>query len=103
MQCCLCKEREALVHLTQIIDEKVVERIHLCEECAKEKGVNDPVGFSLADLLTATKKADPTWPDHFPLRIRCRKGALASVYASLSNLNSVASFFLSVAYSIASG
>jgi len=25
--------------------------VDLCEECAKTKGVNDPMGFSLADLL----------------------------------------------------
>ena len=50
MLCCLCKEREATVHLTQIAGDKV-QKVDLCEECAKEKGVNDPTGFSLADLL----------------------------------------------------
>jgi protein arginine kinase activator len=28
-----------------------MQRVDLCEECAKQKGVNDPAGFSLADLL----------------------------------------------------
>jgi protein arginine kinase activator len=46
----LCKEREAKVHLTQIVGEKM-QKVDLCEECAKQKGVNDPTGFSLADLL----------------------------------------------------
>ena len=50
MLCCICKEREAKVHLTQIVGEKV-QKVDLCEECAKHKGVNDPAGFSLADLL----------------------------------------------------
>ncbi len=50
MMCCVCKEREATVHLTQIADDKV-QKVDLCEECAKAKGVNDPTGFSLADLL----------------------------------------------------
>ena len=50
MQCCVCKEREAKVHLTQIVGEKM-QKVDLCEECAKQKGVNDPAGFSLADLL----------------------------------------------------
>jgi protein arginine kinase activator len=50
MLCCICKEREATVHLTQIAGEKI-QKVDLCEECAKEKGVNDPAAFSLADLL----------------------------------------------------
>src|ERR1700759_2450485 len=50
MLCCVCKEKEATVHLTQIAGEKM-QKVDLCEECAKHKGVNDPAGFSLADLL----------------------------------------------------
>ena len=47
---CICKEKDATVHLTQIAGEKM-QKVDLCEECAKHKGVNDPAGFSLADLL----------------------------------------------------
>ena len=50
MLCCICKEKEAKVHLTQIAGDKM-QKVDLCEECAKTKGVNDPTGFSLADLL----------------------------------------------------
>lgn len=28
-----------------------MQKVDLCEDCAKQKGVNDPAGFSLADLL----------------------------------------------------
>jgi len=38
------------VHLTQIAGDKM-QKVDLCEDCAKTKGVNDPTGFSLADLL----------------------------------------------------
>lgn len=38
------------MHLTQIAGDKI-QKVDLCEECAKTKGVNDPTGFSLADLL----------------------------------------------------
>lgn len=38
------------MHLTQIAGDKM-QKVDLCEECAKQKGVNDPAGFSLADLL----------------------------------------------------
>ena len=50
MLCNLCKQNEATVHLTQIVKEKM-QKVDLCEACAKEKGVSDPAGFSLADLL----------------------------------------------------
>jgi protein arginine kinase activator len=50
MLCCICKEKEAKVHLTQIVGDKM-QKVDLCDECAKQKGVNDPTGFSLADLL----------------------------------------------------
>lgn len=50
MLCGLCKQKNATVHLTQIANEKM-QKVDLCEDCAKEKGVNDPAGFSLADML----------------------------------------------------
>ncbi len=50
MLCCVCKEKTATVHLTQITGEKM-QKVDLCEDCAKQKGVNDQTGFSLADLL----------------------------------------------------
>jgi protein arginine kinase activator len=49
LKCDLCG-KPATVHLTQIVDNKV-HKVDLCEECAKAKGVTDPSGFSLADLL----------------------------------------------------
>jgi protein arginine kinase activator len=62
MICCICNEREANVHLSQFIGDEPTEtnfvaKIDLCEACAAEKGVNDPAGFSLADLIAAMKKA----------------------------------------------
>jgi protein arginine kinase activator len=48
MLCCACKEKPATVHLTQIVGEKM-QKLDLCEDCAKTKGVNDPTSFSLAD------------------------------------------------------
>jgi len=50
MLCNFCKKNEAKVHLTQIVDNKM-QKVDLCETCSKEKGVSDPTGFSLADLL----------------------------------------------------
>lgn len=50
MQCDVCQSKEATVFLTQIVDGKM-QKVNLCESCSKEKGVNDPTGFALADLL----------------------------------------------------
>ncbi|MEM9227648.1 MAG: excinuclease ABC subunit B, partial [Verrucomicrobiota bacterium] len=40
----------ATVHLTQIINNKI-QKVDLCEECAQQKGVTDPEGFSLSDFM----------------------------------------------------
>lgn len=44
MICDSCKERDAVVHLTQIVDN-AVSQLHLCEKCAAEKGVETSVGM----------------------------------------------------------
>ena len=62
MQCCVCKEKPATVHLTQIVGDQM-QKLDMCEECAKAKGVNDPTSFAMADLmlgLGASQELDPT-------------------------------------------
>jgi len=49
MKCEFC-DQDASVFLTQLV-EGSVKHVHLCADCAKEHGVTDPTGFSLADLL----------------------------------------------------
>ena len=52
MQCSVCKEKPATVFLTHIENDKV-HKVNLCEECAKNKGVDNPSTYALhdADLL----------------------------------------------------
>jgi protein arginine kinase activator len=50
MLCDACQKDTARVYLTQIVEGKM-QKINLCEACASEKGVDDPTGFALADLL----------------------------------------------------
>ncbi|HEX8312779.1 MAG TPA: excinuclease ABC subunit B, partial [Chthoniobacteraceae bacterium] len=50
MNCDVCKSNQATVFLTQIVEGKM-QKVNLCESCSKEKGVTDPTGFALADLL----------------------------------------------------
>jgi protein arginine kinase activator len=57
MVCDICKKLEATVHLTQIVEGKML-KVDLCEACAKEKGVQEAAGFSLADLLVGLGAAE---------------------------------------------
>ncbi|MGV3771732.1 MAG: UvrB/UvrC motif-containing protein [Verrucomicrobiales bacterium] len=50
MLCDVCKQNEATVHLTQMLEGKT-KKVDLCDACSKAKGIDDPTGFSLADLL----------------------------------------------------
>jgi protein arginine kinase activator len=50
MICDVCKQNQATVFLTQIVEGKM-QKVNLCESCSKAKGVDDPTGFALADLL----------------------------------------------------
>ncbi|MDP2479019.1 MAG: UvrB/UvrC motif-containing protein [Candidatus Palauibacterales bacterium] len=49
MRCDNCGEREAEIHLTQIVDSELTT-LHLCSECAGEKGVPTQVGLGSAPL-----------------------------------------------------
>ena len=49
MKCDFC-DKKATVFLTQLVEGQM-KKICLCDPCAKERGVTDPTGFSLADLL----------------------------------------------------
>lgn len=50
MLCDICHERTATVHLTEIINGKVME-LHLCEECARLKTEEFKNQISLTDFL----------------------------------------------------
>ena len=50
MQCELCKEREATVHLTQVMDG-AIKKLHLCEDCAAKSGVDVNGPLSISDIL----------------------------------------------------
>jgi len=51
MNCDICNEKEASVHLTEIINGKVTE-LHLCEDCARKKGTQMEQHFGISDLLS---------------------------------------------------
>ncbi len=49
MKCDFC-DKKATVFLTQLVEGQM-KKVCLCDPCAKERGVTDPTGFSMADLL----------------------------------------------------
>ena len=51
MLCEVCKQNQATVHLTEIVNEQMSE-LHLCEACANQKGAQVESHFGLADLLS---------------------------------------------------
>jgi protein arginine kinase activator len=51
MSCDQCREREAVIHLTQIVNDQVTT-LHLCERCAAEKGVESPGAVAKTPLGT---------------------------------------------------
>ena len=58
MKCDTCGERPASIHLTQIVNNDVTT-VHLCEECAAEKGVKTDANvakFPLSDFLASMGK-----------------------------------------------
>ncbi len=60
LKCDLC-DNQATVHLTQILNNKI-HKVDLCESCAQAKGVTDPNGFSLAELLIKSVVDEPRAP-----------------------------------------
>lgn len=51
MKCDHCHNK-ATVFLTQIVNGQM-KKSQLCEECANQKGVTDPSGFSLTDFINS--------------------------------------------------
>lgn len=70
MLCDQCRERDAVVHLTQIVEAEVTQ-LHLCEKCAAAKGIETTVAMpkhSLGDFLHAVQQqASPSAGD----QVRC--------------------------------
>lgn len=50
MLCNVCGKNEATVHLTEILNDKTM-KLHLCEDCAKDKGAEMEGHFGMSDLL----------------------------------------------------
>ncbi len=64
MLCDQCKERDAVVHLTKIV-ENAVTQLHLCERCAAEQGIETTVSapkHPLGEFLQAVQQQTQQLP-----------------------------------------
>ena len=81
MLCQFCKKREATIHFTNVMGSKV-EKIHLCRQCADEKGVDylKKSNFAMDDFLSGLMSA-ATGAAPAGMRTRCPNcgASLASI------------------------
>ena len=71
VRCSFCKKNSATLHYTEVINNKM-QKIHLCEECARQKGIDVELPFSFSDVLAALSGglqalADGTDTDECPV------------------------------------
>ena len=72
MVCDNCGSGDAVVHLTQIVNNEMTT-FHLCEKCAAEKGLEtapETVNFPLTDFLAQMGEGSPVSPEA-PADARC--------------------------------
>ncbi len=58
MQCEICQNKEATIHLTEITDGVRTE-MHLCEQCAQEQGIGTKNYIPLNELLSSLLAVGP--------------------------------------------
>lgn len=59
MLCEKCHDKDATVHLTQVVDGEV-KKLHFCEECAAESGFDIQGPVSITDILLGMGGEEPT-------------------------------------------
>src|SRR5258708_23993069 len=78
MQCQICGKRPAVVHCTEIVNNKKAE-YHVCEKCAEEKGYHVPLvktKFSVGDLLAGMVERPGSAEEARVGRVQCPKCGL---------------------------
>ena len=73
MTCNICGMNEATIHLTEIVNDQMVE-IHLCENCAQEKGTDFKTHFNFGDLLAGFSGGEAGTPSEVKQQVlKCRE------------------------------
>lgn len=75
MLCEICGKNEATVEFTEIIDDEV-SQIHLCENCAREKGIEMEQHFSIADFLAGLTDLGLEFEPEKAVSVKCPNCAM---------------------------
>ena len=70
MICNICGTHESTIHLTEIINNQMIE-VHLCEECAQQKGTDFKTHFNFGDLLAGLSEFGKTEQDAAGPQVKC--------------------------------
>lgn len=71
MKCDVCGTRNATVHLTEVINDKVT-KLHICETCAKQKSEEMQSHFGLTDLLSGLMDFGPSAPGEIETEVKVK-------------------------------
>lgn len=77
MICNICGTKEATIHLTEIVNGQIAE-VHICEQCAEEKGTDFKTYFNFSDLLAGFAGGEKA------LTTSGKKAALVCKYCGMS-------------------
>jgi len=75
MNCNICGVNESTIHLTEIINNQMIE-IHLCEDCAQEKGTDFKTHFNFGDLLAGLSDFGKTQESEVGTALKCSECGL---------------------------
>jgi protein arginine kinase activator len=70
MLCNVCGKKDATVHLTEIVNDKVT-KLNLCEDCAREKGAEMEEHFGLSELLAGLTDMGTTVEPETAIQTKC--------------------------------
>jgi protein arginine kinase activator len=70
MLCDVCQERDAIVHLTRVVDGDV-KQVHLCEKCAADEGVETSVSTPKTPLIGLLQSVQQQAASQQADQIRC--------------------------------
>ena len=76
MLCDICGKKQATVHLSEIVDDHMTE-LHLCEDCAREKGAQMEKHFGLSDLLAGLTDMEVQLEPHVEEKLKCPNCGMA--------------------------
>lgn len=71
MLCGSCHQNEATIHLTEIVNNQMVE-VHLCETCAEEKGADVKTHFNFSELLSGLSDMGGLLPSKESVEVSCK-------------------------------